>query len=287
MQHPFLSSILLSGIILVMSACGQRVPPPAATADKAMENLMAGIEKNDPTVIWHFLPESYQKEANELLHEFANRMDEDIWNGATGIFQKVEQILRTKKRLILQSDELANMPDLEENYDHLVRILGSIAKSDLMDLGKLQSADIGRLISNTGTPLMRELAKIEIDDGNMMLPNPNEFREFLSSMSFELVSEDGDTAVVAITEDGYTDEVNFVRVDGKWIPEELAEEWEFMYREIRDGIREIGRIKASDKAQIMVGITMINSVLDQLLAAKTAEEMETILQGAMGMMMGF
>ncbi len=293
MKNIHATPLALLAFALITAGCGsQKAPAPAATADAAFHNLTSAIESNDLHGAWHFLPESYQADANGILHEFAEKMDAQLWNAGTGTFQKVEEVLRTKKNLILQNEILAQMPgkaELEENYDHLVNILGILKSSDLMDLDKLKTADLGRILSTTGNSLMNEAAKMEVE-GSMEIPGLSDVKDAqseMANMKAELISEEGDEAVVRITGDGDHDaEVEFVRVEGKWIPKDLAEEWPEMIREFREGLQEIGQIPPGEKQQIMMGINMVNGVLDQMLAAETPEDMQNVLAGVMGMMMG-
>jgi len=287
------TSMALLAFALISAGCGsQKAPAPAATADAAFHNLTSAIESNDLHGAWHFLPESYQADANGLLHEFAGKMDKGLWDAGTGTFKKVEEVLRTKKDLILQNEMLAQFPgksELEENYDHLVNILGILKNSDLMDLEKLANADLGRILSTTGKNLMNEAAKMDVK-GSMEIPGLSDLKETqseMANMKAELISEEGDEAVVRITgDDDHDAEVDFVRVEGKWIPKDLADEWPQMIQEARAGLQEIGQIPPAERQQIMMGINMVNGVLDQMLAAETPEDMQNVLAGVMGMMMG-
>ncbi|MCC5849164.1 MAG: hypothetical protein JJU29_13845 [Verrucomicrobia bacterium] len=293
MKKIYLAPVALLAFALFSTGCGnQRTPAPAATADAAFRNFTSAIESNDPVAVWNFLPGSYQADVNGLLNEFAEKMDAQLWNAGTGTFKKVEEVLRTKKDLILTSPMLEQVPgkeEIEANYGHLVNILGILAKSDLMDLEKMKSADLGRILSTTGKQLIAEAEKMDVEAAKDIggIADFRDMQSEMTNMKAELISEEGDEAVVRITGDGdHDDEVEFVRVEGKWIPKDLAEEWPQMIADAREGLQEIGQLSPQEKQQVMMGINMVNGVLDQMLAAETHEDMQNVIAGVMGMMMG-
>ena len=286
MKNQIYLSITLAALLLVFAGCGgQNSPEPAATADAAFNDLAESIGQNDPAGAWHFLPESYQLDANSLLHGFAAKMDPDLWEAGTGAYKRVEEVLRTKKELLLENPMLAQV-GLEDSYDSIVTVIGILGKSDLMDLNKLKSADLGHILSTTGKELMQVVVETDFEGSlPMTVVDPGEIQSEFTNMEASLISEDGDTAMVRINEEGEQgQEVPFVRVEGKWIPGEMRDDWPGMMEQAQKFLGQIGEIPAEDKAQIMMGISTVNSILDQMLAAKTAEEMNAVVSGALGMM---
>jgi hypothetical protein len=60
-----------------------------------------------------------------------------------------------------------------------------------------------------------------------------------------------------------------------------------MIAEFKSGVEEM-EITPEQASQVKMGITMVGSILDQLQAAETQEDLEMIIGGALGMlMMGF
>ena len=81
------------------------------------------------------------------------------------------------------------------------------------------------------------------------------------------------------------EEVEFTKVDGRWVPKDMAAEWPKMMKEARaavDGISE-GEIKKG-KAKIMAMMAMIDTVLDQLAKAETQKDFDAALKDALGSM---
>jgi hypothetical protein len=276
---------------LVLVGCGGGAPKPAATADAAVMQMVDSMQKNQPEGLWDMLPSSYQTEANETLHRFADKMPADMYNQGTGLLQKLEKVLKTKKDLILENPMLEESPvDISESYDQMVAVLSAFTSSDLMSVEKMKSADIGQLVASIGGELMDVATRMDLEEAASTgeLQEMLEFKQTMASVKAELISEDGDSAVVRISAvDEDPEEVEFVKVEGKWIPADLAEGWSEMIAEFKSGVEEM-EITPEQASQVKMGITMVGSILDQLQAAETQEDLEMIIGGALGMlMMGF
>lgn len=284
--------------LLLLAGCGRRdtagnaAPAAAATADQAILHVARGLENNNPSAAWHMLPERYQAELNDALREFAGAMDADLWTAGTSAFIKLTDVLEQQKSFLLSSPMTAMLGGreaLDQDYDTSVKFLTILKNSDLMNLQALRQADLGRILASTGAELMHAADQLRSEGAGIagMAAPAGELRKTFAGLNAELISQQGDRAVVKLTTpaDG-SEEVDFVRIEGKWIPADLAEEWTDMIRNLREGIAEIGTVDPSQKAQVLMMSTMVNGLLDQLLAAKTQEEFDAVLMGVVGMMMG-
>jgi hypothetical protein len=295
MKQTAQTTLLLFSALLI-TACGRRdradSPPPVAdTPDEAILQVARSIENNQPVGAWHALPESYQNDLNRTLSQFAGAMDADVWSAGTTTLGKLEDVLRRQKRFFLGSDlamMMGGRDAIEKDYDQIVKILSIVKGSDLMDLQKLRNADLGRILATTGAELMK--AADDFQGQGPGLPggvSPGEIKTAFAGMEAELLSQEGDRAVVKISTPGEEPEdVDFVRIEGKWIPEDLAGDWNEMIQDMQDSIAQMGRMGQEEKAQFLMMTNMANGILDQLLAARSQEDFNATLGGVMGMMMG-
>ncbi|MDF3130584.1 hypothetical protein P0Y35_15355 [Kiritimatiellaeota bacterium B1221] len=281
--------------LLMLSGCGggsSSAPAPAKTADAAVMQVIDSLNDNNAAGPWDMLPASYQTQLTGVKDEFATKMDPDVWNSGADLVKKLHTVLVDKKELLLASPLLESVPmkeDLSANYDQLVAILGEVSESDLSTLEGLKNMEIGEYLRTTGSAIMAATSKIEISETskkpmgmNSMLNMPGK----MLNTKAELVSEDGDSAVVKMmTEGEEPQEIPFVKVEGKWIPADLVEEFPEMIAEMRESLGGF-EILPESKAQVQMGMTMISGVLDQVAAAKTQEELQGALMGIMMMGMG-
>lgn len=281
------TSLLLVSPALFLLGCGGGAPKPAATADAAVMQVIDSLEKNDPSAFWHMLPESYQTQANDVLHDFAEKVPDNLYNQGAGLVKKLEEVLSTKKDLLLENSMVQQSPvDVSANYDQIVALLGAITSSNLKSVETLKTADIGKLMGDIGGKFMQTAANMELDQSPASTREMKEMLEFkdkLSTFNAELVSEEGDTATVRISMEGEEpEEMDFVRIEGKWLPKEMAEGWSEMIADAKAGVAGMN-IDPQTASQMQMGMTMADSVLDQLLNAETQEDLQQVIGGLIGM----
>ena len=211
-------------------------PSPAASVQTAIDAL----GNNQPDVIWTSLPASYQKDVNGLVHEFAGRMDVDVWAHLFSTLTGITDVLEKKKDFILaypavRDSEQIDAEDLAAHWGDILGVCRTLLESDVSDLKTLQAIDVGDSLGGTGRKTMEQLSEFTTTH--------------LAGAQAETVSQKDNTAVVRITfptpEDaaqadpllkrltqnsdaanaGASREIELALVEGKWIPRELAEGW--------------------------------------------------------------
>ncbi len=272
--------------------------PRAATdtPDAAARAVVEALEAGQLRGVWDALPPSYQKDVNDLVHAFATNMDTELWKGGTEMVKKAEQILETKKKFILNYPAVAPMADkLTPNYDEIVAVLKAIVTSELMNLSKLKSIDVGAFLDGSGKKIMDKLAVLAkaaeqagVNKESFGVPVPD--LPDLKKVKFTTVSVDGDTAKLRIEEEGKDpQEREAVRVEGKWLPKEMVAGWADGIAAGKAKLAELGPALKQKKKDVSGGMTFANMILAGLLAAKTQEDfnkaidaLKNIASGALG-----
>ena len=257
--------------------------PTPATADAAMKALMEGIQNKKPQAAWDFLPASYQKDVTTLVHEVGGKVDAELYNKAFAVLNKALTLLKTKKEYILKSKLTAQalqnpmLPPgtIEKNWDGVVEIISIITTSELAKSENLKTLDVGKFLSGTGAKLMDkgfEIAKAAGQDPTMAL----------KGFQAEMVKTEGDKATVKLTPPGggSPSEEQFVKVEGKWIPAEMADEWKQEIERMKGQLGAIPAQMAEAKPMAMPMLTKVEETLDKLNAAKSQEEFDGALLGA-------
>lgn len=274
------------------SAAKPATPAPApapATADAAMKALMDGIIAKKPQAAWDFLPASYQKDVTGLVQEIGGKVDAELYNKAFAVLNKALGVLKTKKDFLLKSPMVAQalqnpmLPPgaVEKNWDAVVTMLGTLAASELSKAENLKSLDVGKFLSGTGAQLMGQgfdLAKAAGQDPTAAL----------AGFKAEIVKTEGDKATVKITAPGggTPKDEEFVKVEGKWIPAEMAAEWKQEMEKAKSELGAIPAQMAEAKAMAMPVLTQVEGTLDKLAAANSQAEFDAALMGALAAMGG-
>lgn len=249
------------------------------TADAAVEAVFSGIRNKKPEVLWAFLPASYQKDVNGLFHLLAGKMDPELWEKTFQTGLRIVRICRVRRAAILDAELIgpgagANEKAMAAEWDTVVTLAGTLLASDLADLEKMKQFDGGRFLKKTGGRFMKELAI-----ASRLLPGDRFQLELddLVQLQVKLESETGDSAVVQLSfrdDDTPPQRVPFVRVEGKWIPKNLADVWKIRIAEIRKRMESqlAPQVLAEKKRVVMQFLTGVEKSLDELEDAKTPAE---------------
>ena len=258
------------------SATPSAASPTRPVGDDPAAAIMAaldGVKSSRIHESYDFLPTSYQKDVDGVISQFAGKMDPDIWQQTVAVLKKGATVLKEKKDLILASPSLAGpaADAARQNWDGIVGFLGTLLASDLADLNKLKSADSRTFLQQTGNQLVSQALAIGAATGQ------NPF-EKLQDVTATVVSREGDTAVVKLAskDNPEPEDVDFVKVDGKWLPKSLTENWPQQIADQRARIDEIDPAKiATIKEELLGQLKAVDATFDKILAAKSQEEFTT------------
>jgi hypothetical protein len=267
--------------------------PPAKPGDQpavdgddpaaALQTMITRVKSGDLGVMWDALPTSYQKDVTELVHTFAKHMDDELFQGGATILQKTVRLLQERKDFILENPALAAAPDQAQrvatHWDRVVDLLATIVNSELTDLEKLKTLEMEAFFDGTVRTLGKKMAAVsealEEEDVNLDgFPGVPvaEISEFnLDQIS--VVDIEGDTATLRVeNKDGKVTDVKLVRVDGKWLPKELVDNWAEKVQEAKTALAVAMKPNLEQaKAAVLPAMGQVENVLDQLLAAATPE----------------
>ncbi len=283
------SSVLF---LLAITACGGPAVAdgPPSSPDGTIRYVANGIADGRAQVIWQALPESYKHDINELTHLFASKMDREVWDKSASVLKKAAVVLREKKDLFLGSDLLSMAGDdrdeIAANWDTGAVVLDSLVNSELGSLESLSAIDWGHFLETTGNRLI-ELAKeasAKTEDDNF----ENDFVAKVREMKIEILDQSEDLARVSIgVPDGEPETLALTRIEGRWVPSEMADDWAKNVEESRAKLNAITpETIAQQKMQIMMFVGMAEAFVDQIAQAKTSEELDQMLRGMFGGMMG-
>lgn len=259
------------------------------TAEAAAQALADGLSSGEMIAVWNFLPESYQKDVNGLVVQFAGKMDEELWSKGMAIPQKLVKILKDKKEFILEAQMTQSAPvspeELKQNYDDVVAMLDTLFSSEVSELSQLKSFDGKEFFSGTATKLMQQA--IEISENTEADPISNQMMTKFKDTTFETVKEEDGVTTLKITTPEKETEEQFVQVDGKWVMKDMADEWSTEIAKAKQALEQITPEQIQQqKPELMGMMEAINEQLDEIAATETKEEFEAKLGEMAGSVMG-
>ena len=275
----------------VDSASSAVTGPSDDTAQATMQHIMDGMQSGQPIVIWNALPESYQKDVNGLVQTFGSNMDPDVWKQSIALVSTVQKLLVDKGEFIGNYPMLVQSPNADAVKQAIPQVAGffKIVIDGSSDLEALKAFDGGAFMKTTGANLITQF-----DAMAQLAPNPTGGPNGLAAISrvkLETV-ESGDSAeTLKITSpDGQEHLQQFVKVEGKWLPLDLTQDWDMKMAEARDALAKLPEQSGAMKGQMMMVSGMATGMLAPLQSAENQEQVNAALDGfvqsAMGMFMG-
>ena len=285
-SHPSTSS---GKLVSVLEHQGQ-------TPDRTIRSVMSALAEHQPRAVWDALPRSYQADVEALLPAYAKQIDAELWQAAVPVLRKSIRVIHRQRTFLREHPVVKlslteptsqaeatvettnaenNLAAADESWDALVAALVTIAKSDLADREKLLTLSPGEFLDTTGSQVMQQLSVASKhsaqDDFNQML-------FLLSQMKVSLVSEEGETAVVRLESAGQTEDNEMVRIEGKWIPADLAVLWPMVMGEAKRGLAWLElSAQSGQRQQWLSTLHRAEAELDQLLVAQTQTEFNQAL----------
>ena len=268
-------------------ACSKGEKPDAFVT--ATAKAVAG----EPQAIYDALPASYQKDVNDVVAAFAAKVPDKAWDDAFGVLGKTVKVLETKKEFVLGHPALKGMvkpEDVAKGWDPAVHTVSTLVNSDIKTVAGLKKLDMRAYLAGPIASIMNDLEKAaDVASGAMPgkgAPKLSELRAKAKSMKTTIVKEEGDKATIKIEVEGEKEEITeMVKVEGKWIPKELADAWPKGIAEAKATIEKI-KVEPAMLVQFNAMKGVLDPALDGLLAAKTQDEFNAQIDGVMKGVMG-
>ncbi len=256
-------------------------------ADQAVKDVAKGLADGKPVVLWQALPASYQKDVKSLISDAAGQVDPDIYDKAFVVVQKAVKLLKNKRDIILNGDlgkgaaQKMDKKLITESYDSIVTMLDTIASSDLGKIDELKKADVEKFLTGTapkfGTQFNVMLKLAEAGKPND--PETKKFREIMANLKSIKVTvvkagATETTLKIEIPNDTTpTKEDVFVKVEGKWIPKDMADGWADAIKQAKTQIAAVTPFVAKErKKDVLQTMAQVEQIITQLDNTKTEKE---------------
>ena len=244
------------------------------SADEAMRKVISDLGDGNVAAVWDAMPASYQADLSYVLHTGAEKIDPAVWKKGFELANKLVAVMKAKKQMVLSSQMMAQNPEpekVEAGYDATVAVLSILANSEISKLENVKKLDIRKFMAGTGSKLVKKVmaASEELGDG----PAAKD----LKNAKVTLVSSGEGVATLSIEmpgEPAKTDQ--FVQVEGKWIPQEMAAGWAENMPEVKAHVEAMERDPEQAQQTLMMLQGMIGQ-LDMLAKVETQEQFDQMM----------
>ena len=222
--------LLSIAVIFGSAGCGRESVSIPDTPDGTVKAVIGGLAKHDLRYVWAALPDSYQADVTGLVRDFANAVDQEVYDESVNLVQRVLRLLKSKKTFILNHPMTKGMLEKDRvsaNWDSFVGLFETVVNSECSSISSLKKLDVAECLAGTGSEFMRKLAEVS----KMSTEDP---MARLGEISVKLVESTLVNATVEVTApDKPTEKVHLTKIDKKWLPSEMAAEWPTKIREAR------------------------------------------------------
>lgn len=287
----------LAIVALALPGCGKdgattalpaEAPPDAP--DQTVLWVAEAASAGDIARVWDAMPESYQRDVTRLAQQFGYAVDVAAWEKTFQVMDKTATLMTSKKEFILghplmqQQEQQLNMEELKAEWGSMANALQALARSEISTAGGLRTLDVRAFLDTTG----RDLAAYG-ERFRGFAPGPDIDQPWsFAATEVEVLEESADTARVSIRlpDEDEREEIELTRVDGRWVPAEMAAGWDERVAEMQAELEEMAAgTRPSFPPEAASMLPTIEGALDELLATQTQEEFNLVLEQRLGALM--
>jgi len=274
-------------LCVVFPACFAPNGPDFSTPDGSLRAVSEAMADNHPEVFWDSMPASYREDVTELVHTFAEKINPVTWKRSFALIEKTALVAREKSSFVVNSPFIMAYPAADElrgNWDVVAHALDVFTQSGLNDLDRLKTVDPREIIAETGGKLLTQVSQWEESEaaqGEISL------KEKLEKMQITVLEQDEARARLRVeTPGGEAREEHYLWIEERWVPEEIAADWDARVSEMRERIAGLESASTAVTPTLEAAFGAVEGILDSLAAAQTQEEFDAGLQQASGIVMG-
>jgi hypothetical protein len=263
-----------------VGAAVQNAPLPAPEdPDVAVNTALAAFQEGKLHLAFDFLPPSYQTDIDKLVQSFAGKMDPEVWGATFTVLRKGVEVLKTKRDFVLQlvppagpnaTPQDAALEEVKKNWDGLVQALDVLVNSDVSQLDRMQQFSTRQYIAATGNQLFSQVQTLAAATGQNQLAE-------LSQVKINVIRRDAAKATLSMQgpKDAVPTEYEFARVEGRWVPQTLVDDWAKNIERAQDELAKITTEQlAAQKPQTLAALQGLEDTLDGMLAAQKPEDFQ-------------
>ncbi len=246
--------------------------------EKVVLEAAKAAKEGNYVLIYAMLPDSYQADLQAMYKKVADKVDAEMYNKAWAVIAKALAAV-TKNKDKLAEGGMFPKEMLDQGLTTADAVFALVKEMKINDAATMKGLDIAAFLAENGKKLhdfgWKTAEAFQKEEAAMA-------KGMMDGVKAELKGEvKDDKATVAITVGEETKDTEFVKVEGKWIPADLAGMWPEFKKEANENIDEA-------MAEMEKNKDKMNEMLTQAEAAVTAFEkdgnMEALapLMGAMG-----
>jgi hypothetical protein len=254
------------------------------TPAETVRVMTEGLKHNRPQAVWYCMPPGFREDVEGLVHEFAARVDQPLWERSFAVWSRVAGVLDRQRPLLLAHPDFADLtPEdrqrIDETLRRLAALLRTLTESDLADLEQLRQLSVGEFLEGTGGDVLRQVGELSESLGEGSLAT------LMSDLEPRILEVKGDVARVGWFvpgEDTPASEFHLIRAGRRWVPAGWVNAWNAV-RSAREKLKSHSAADLlGDAEQRRHALDRAEAVLDEIDAANTPQQFAAAVNSAFG-----
>jgi len=238
------------------------------TAEKTVTTFTGYLVAGDVKGIWGLLPPSYRADLIAVVRVVTSEMDKEIFEAMVTVIDRIMvAVEKNKDKLVQQVAAFAGpeapAKDIAMGVDGILDAWKAIKVAGFDKYETFAAFDLNKFINEQGGGVAAGLIAMAKASGN---PEVGEFFKLAEGLKVETIEETADKAKLKIIFGDETEEGELVKVEGHWIPDDMASDWDDVKgaaAEAREGMAELKK----SKVEILASLKQIEPVLAQFEAS--------------------
>lgn len=249
--------------------------------DEPDKAIMAGVEalkNNKPVEIYALLPKSYQKDIQDVVNVVTSNLDKEIFELAMQVLDKSASALEKHGDKIAEKFGAGAPIDLKVAFSGFQKFYKLMKEAKLTDYDAVKKLDVAGFLAQHGGKLMTEGMNA------FKTFNAKDFEDYnkvISNFSVKVKETQGDTAKVEISVAGDTETVDLKKVEGVWVPKEMAEDWSEMIAEAKKEVEQGMKEAMANKEQAKQILQMALTAITQFESSGDINQLQALMGGMM------
>ncbi len=249
------------------------------TAEKTVTDFTGYIVAGNVAGIWGLMPPSYRTDLVSIVKIVTSEMDKEVFEAVVTV---LDRVMVAVEKLVQQIAAFAGpeapAKDITMAVDGILDAWKGIKAAGFDKYDTFAAFDLNKFVNEQGGDVAMGLLEMAKASGNAEVM---EFFKLAASLKVETVEETADKAKLKITFGEDSEEGELVKVEGYWIPEDMAKDWD----EVKGAAGEAKEAMAEltkNKAEILMTLKQIEPVIAQFEASGDLMAVMGAMSGGMG-----
>lgn len=250
--------------------------------EESIKSVLKGIAAGKVGPAWEAIPAKWQGDVQKVYAAAMEAQDAEVWAKSHALVGKLVKVLRSKKDVVLSHPQVGALEAtlskeaIGKLYSAVVDLLAVFNDDAISTLDKAKALKAAAVLETAGNKVLGILLSLDMP----LPPEGKKLSDEIRKIGDAKVTAkvEGSTATVSVAMPGKDDakEETWTKVEGKWVPKELAEKWdegiEKASKELTKGKGEV----AKNKPKLLEVMGELDGGLDRMAKAETAEQLQQI-----------